>query len=124
MCALSSRPKARRLSRPGERIVVGHVAQLLDVRAALGDVLDLADHVRGLPSGSVISETRDLGPDRVAVGVDVALLAHVVLLAPRSSSASITGTSSPRSSGWVSSWKSWAQQLGLASGRRSRRARC
>ena len=71
---------AAAVEQPGERVVVGQVAQLVLEAAALGDVLDLHEHVdrRALVVAHDGGAQRD--PHRVAVGVDDAQLGgHAVV---------------------------------------------
>ena len=71
---------AAAVEQAGERVVVGQVAQLVLQAAALGDVLDLHEHVgrRAVVVAHDGGLQRD--PDRVAVGVDDAQLGgHAVV---------------------------------------------
>jgi len=63
----------------GERVVVGQVAQLRLVAAALGHVLHLAEEVQRLAVRAAHERARQRRPHRLAVGVQVALLGAVGL---------------------------------------------
>ena len=61
----------------GQRVVVGHVAQLGLVAAALGDVLHLREEVERLAVGVAHQRRVDRHPHRAAGGVQVAALGAV-----------------------------------------------
>ena len=63
------------VEQPGERVVVGHVAQLGLVAAALRDVLGLGEEVQRRAAGVAHERGRHGHPDDVAVVVQVAALA-------------------------------------------------
>ena len=65
------------VEQPGERVVVGHVAQLGLVAAALGDVLHLREEVQRHAVGVAHERRVDHHPDRAARRVQVAPLGAV-----------------------------------------------
>ena len=75
-----ARARTAAVEQPGERVVVGHVAQLGLEAAALGDVLDLGEHVERRAVG-VAHHVRAARPTPGARGVDDAQLGGLAVAA-------------------------------------------
>ena len=93
--------EAAAVEQAGQRVVVGHVLQLLLEALALRDVLDLGEQVVGAALGVAHDRDVHLHADRVAGGGDVALVALEGAGGSSSQDSQRPFGEQERSSGWV-----------------------